>query len=43
MRTESPAFDVVFNHDGFGMLAELAETRMTRGSSPCSWFGGMRS
>jgi len=29
MEPEPPRFDVAFNHDGFGMLAELAETEMT--------------
>lgn len=29
MKSKCSAFDVAFNHDGFGMLAELAETGMT--------------
>ena len=29
MEPQSTRFDVAFNHDGFGMLAELAETEMT--------------
>lgn len=29
MTSECSTFDVAFNHDGFGMLAELAESGMT--------------